>query len=447
MKLQKQIGLFPVLLLLGTIAYAWGPTDEAYERGRDALDQQKYQKAYRAFQQSVDAGGDRADAATYWMAYSLAKVDRTEEALVLLARFHDEHPDSRWMDDAQRLAVELSGDTNPEANAEDEMKLIALHALVAADPMRAAPRLEKFLHEAHSPSKKEEALFLLLQSGAPDAKRIALDLAQSSDDEELRIAAIHSLAILGVSGVNDLAGLYDSMDSIEGKMAILESYMMNADKNRLLDVARNENNEELRGLAIEFLSASGAVDELEGLYDSSASPELQNSLLEAYMVAGRKEPVLKIARGNGPLEVRRTAIEFLGMMGESEPLMELYRSEANPELRWAALESLAISGNNSFLREVIRNERDPEIRALAIRALGLTGEGDADELLSIYRTEKNADVREAALEGLMMQGDVEALIELAREEKDPQVKKMIVEMLASTGTEEAVQYLMELIDG
>jgi len=57
MKLQKQIGLFPVLLLLGTIAYAWGPTDEAYERGRDALDQQKYQKAYRAFQQSVDAGG------------------------------------------------------------------------------------------------------------------------------------------------------------------------------------------------------------------------------------------------------------------------------------------------------------------------------------------------------------------------------------------------------
>ena len=447
MKLQKQVLLMSIFLLLGTIAFAWGLGDEAYERGRDALDQQNYKDAYKAFWQSAEAGGDQSDAAAYWLAYTMARLDRTDEALDQLARFQDEHPDSRWSDDARKLAQELSRDADPEANAEEELKLIALHALVAADPERAAPRLEKFLQEAQSPSTKEEALFLLLQSGAPDAKRIALDLVRSSKDEELRVAAIHSVAMLGDSGVDELAELYDSMDSVYGRTAILESYMIKPHKERLLDVARNETIEELRMAAIEFLGAIGAVNELEDLYDVSSSPEFQIHLLEAYMIAGRREPVLKIARGNGSAEVRRTALEFLGMMGETDTLKELYRSEADPELRAAMLESLAISGDHAFLREVIREEKDPEIRAEAIRALGYNDGGDSDELLSIYRTDKNAQVREAAIESLAMQGDVEALIELARAEKDPAAKKTIIEMLAAMGSEKAVDYLMELIDG
>ena len=447
MKLQKQIPLIPVFLLLGTIVFAWSPGDDAYDRGRDALDQQKYSDAYKAFRQSAEAGGDQADAASYWLAYTMVRMDRTDEALDELARFQDKHTDSRWSDDARRLSLELSHGDDPEISAEEELKLIALHGLVNTDPDRAAPLLEKFLREAKSPSMKEEALFLLLQSGAPGAKDIALDLARSSDDPELRIAAIHSLATLGNMGTDELAGLYDSIDSVEGKMAILEGYMINGDLDRMVDVARNEKDIRLRRMAIEFLAASGEVRKLEELIGDSSSPEFQNLLLEAYMISGEKEPVLKIARGDGPAELRRTAIEFLGMMGESDALMELYQSESDPELRGAVLESLAISGNHAFLREVLRVEKDPDIRAEAIRALGYTGQGDADELLAIYRAEKNQEVREAALEGLMMQGNVEALIELAREEKDPEIKKAIVEMLASTGSEKAVDYLMELIDG
>jgi len=447
MKLLKKISLIPVFVLLGTIVFAWSPGDEAYERGRDALDQQKYKDAYKAFLQSAEAGGDQSDAASYFLAYTMVRLNRTDEALDQLARFQDEHPDSRWNDDARKLAQELSHGADPELSAAEELKLIALHGLVNTDPERAAPRLEKFLREAKSPSMKEEALFLLLQSGAPGAKDIALDLARSSNDPQLRVAAIHSLATLGEMGTDELAGLYDSIDSVEGKMAILEGYMMNGDLNRMVEVARNEKDIRLRRMAIDFLAASGAVDELEGLIDVSSSPELQNLLLEAYMISGQKEPVLKIARGNGPTELRRTAMEFLGMMGETDALKELYRSEADAELRGAALESLAISGDHEFLREVMRQEQDPRIRADAIRALGYTGEGDADTLLSIYRAENNPEVREAALEGLMMQGNVDALIELARAEKDPEIKKAIVEMLAATGSEKAIDYLMELIDG
>ena len=285
MKLQKQISLIPVLLLLGTMAFAWGAGDEAYERGRDALDQQRYKDAYRAFLESADAGGDQSDAASYWLAYTMARLDRTDEALDELARFQGDHPDSRWSDDARKLALELSRDVDPETHAEEELKLIALHGLVATDPERAAPRLEKFLREAHSSAMKEEALFLLLQSGAPGAKGIALDLARSSEDEELRVAAIHSLATLGDMGTDELAGLYDSIDSLEGKMAILEGYMINGDLSRMLDVARNESDARLRSVAFDFLAASGAVDELESLFDSSSSPEFQRHLEHVSRVA------------------------------------------------------------------------------------------------------------------------------------------------------------------
>ena len=388
MKLKKQISLLPIFLLLGTIVFAFSPSDEAYERGRDALDDQRYKDAYKAFLQSAEAGGDQSDAASYFLAYTMARMDRADEALDRLSRFQDEHPGSRWSDDARKLAQELSHGAVPP-NAEEELKLIALHGLIATDPERAVPRLEKFLNEAQLPSMREEALFLLLQSGAPDAKSIALNLARSSDDPELRVAAIRSLATLGEMGADELAGLYDSTDSIEGKMAILEGYMINGDKSLMVDVARNETD----------------------------------------------------------VRLRRVAMEFLAMTGETDALKKLYRSEADPGLRAAVLESLAIAGDHAFLLEAVRSEKDPEIRAGAVRALGYSGGGDSDTLLSIYRTEKNPEVREAALEGLMMQGNIDTLIELARAEKDPEVKKMIVEMIASSGSAKAVDYLMELIDG
>ena len=134
MKLRKRISLIPVFLLFGTMVFAWSPGDDAYDRGRDALDQQKYKDAYKAFRQSAEAGGDQSDAASYWLAYTMARMDRRDEALDQLARFQDEHSGSRWSDDARRLALELSHGADPEASAEEELKLIALHGLVATDP-------------------------------------------------------------------------------------------------------------------------------------------------------------------------------------------------------------------------------------------------------------------------------------------------------------------------
>jgi HEAT repeat protein len=66
--------------------------------------------------------------------------------------------------------------------------------------------------------------------------------------------------------------------------------------------------------------------------------------------------------------------------------------------------------------------------------------------VSIYRTDKNKDVREAALEALFISGDAHSLVELARKETDPEMRKQIVEKLSVMGNREANDYLMEFLD-
>ena len=448
MTFPRNTKAIPVLMLALVVGLAWAtPTDSDYERGREALDRQDFRDAKRAFEDSIDSGGDQADAANYWLASTLARMNRTDEALARLVRFQEERPDSRWADDARKLHAELSGGSDPGTSDEDEIRLIALQALATVDGKRAVELLEKLMMETDSPSLKEEALFVMLHSGAPEARGVALGLAQSSDDPDLQIAAIHSLAMFGDSAEIDLARLYETAENAAVKRAVLESYMIRNDKKSLVEIARNERDERLQSEAIEYLAVMGAIKELEEIFGGSSSPKIQARLLEAYMISGHTAPVLEIARGDGPIELRRQAVEMLGVMGENDAVIEIYRGSSDAELRQAAIEAIAISGDGDFLREIVRTEKSAAIRAQAVMALAYTGEGQADELVKIYRESDDPELRQAALEGLMIQGSVDQLIELARAEKDPRIKKQIVEILAVTGSEKAVAYLMELIDG
>src|SRR5262249_56861449 len=65
----------------------------------------------------------------------------------------------------------------PEQEGDEDLKLMALNALLNTDQERAIPMLEKFLSGSSSPKLKERALFVLAQSGSPRARAI---LAQTA---------------------------------------------------------------------------------------------------------------------------------------------------------------------------------------------------------------------------------------------------------------------------
>ena len=109
----------------------------------------------------VDAKAPRADAALYWRAYSLDKLNRQGEALTSVAELLKGYPSSRWIADARALEIQVrqraGQPVSPDVQADEELKLFAIQGLQHQDPEQAIPMLEKLLQGTSSPRIKERA--------------------------------------------------------------------------------------------------------------------------------------------------------------------------------------------------------------------------------------------------------------------------------------------------
>ena len=157
-------------------------TRDKYEAGLDAIDDSKWDKAREAFDDIVQNGGSNADAALYWRAYCEDKLGRRSDALGSIADLEHKYPQSRWQNDAKALEVQVRHETgqpvSPQSQSDDELKLLAINGLMQSDPSQALPLLEKVLNGTGSPRVKERALFVLAQSGTPEAGQILLHIAE-----------------------------------------------------------------------------------------------------------------------------------------------------------------------------------------------------------------------------------------------------------------------------
>ena len=114
----------------------------------------------------------------------------------------------------------------------------------------------------------------------------------------------------------------------------------------------------------------------------------------------------------------------------------------------AVLHGLFVAGDSEHILELAHTEPQPELRREAIHKLGVMGkEQTGPALVSIYKSEKDPDLRKAVLDaGLFVQGNSHALIEIARSEKDPELKREAVHRLSIMGNDkEAANYMMELL--
>src|SRR5689334_15916251 len=141
----------------------------AYRSGTRAIDKREYESAVEAFDRVIDNKGSRADGAMYWKAYAQNKLGRRDQALATLAQLQQGFPQSRWLNDAKALEVEVrqaSGQkVSPDAESDEDLKLLAINGLMSSDPERALPLLQKVLGDPKaSPRVKERALFVVAQS-------------------------------------------------------------------------------------------------------------------------------------------------------------------------------------------------------------------------------------------------------------------------------------------
>jgi len=436
-----------ILVLAGLSIVPWctlAQTSDTYDEATKALDARQYQKALGLYREAERLKGRQSDAAVYWQAWIQYKLARETDALNNLDRLKSSYPDSRWLDDAAILRAEISG----EVSSEEEIKLMAIAGILNTDPERAADELEKLLHGNGSTAFKEQALFLLVQTGAPRATEITERYARDASDPTTQRVALRTLVFIDDADSRAvIEDVYLSTSDVELKAEILEGLAMVGDEARLLEIARGETSPELQQAAIEGLTMMGAFAALEALYEEREDPQTRMALLHAYTMAGRVEPVVEAARSDDSPEVRAQAVELLAMMGATEEIWALYGDEESVETKKAILAGLFVAGDVERLTEVATSEPNRELRGEAIRGLGVAGgEAAAATLKRIYEAESDRELRSAVLQALAIQGNAGELIAIARNETDPELRREAVRHLSMMGSEEATAYLLELLE-
>jgi hypothetical protein len=367
---------------------------ELYDNGREALDEDRYDRAEATFDELAKLNGSQTDAALYWKAYAENRLGKRDTALATIAELKRRFPQSRWQKDASALELEVRQSAgqpvHPEAQEDDELRIMALRGIMNSDPERAVPLLGKRLESGSAtPKSKSEALFILAQSGSPQAREILGKIARGQSNPELQSKAIQYLGMFGGSESRKiLAEVYASTSDVSIKRAILRSYMITGDREHLFEAAKNEKDD----------------------------------------------------------EVKREAIRQLGLVHAQSELQQLYRTDNSPAVRRELLQAFFLAGDAPKLLEAAQTEKDPELRRVAVRNLGLIHSDDsAKALQSIYSKEADRGIKEEVLNSYFLQGNAAAIVAIARNEKDPDLKKTAVSKLSIMHSKEATDYLMEIL--
>ena len=294
-------------------------TEALYDSGQDALSDGQWTRAIERFTKVVAANAGRADAAMYWTAYAQSKLGQQSDALATLGELTKTYPSSRWVGDARALDIEVRRSVGqpvrPEAQADEELKLLAIQGLQHSDAAQAVPMLEKFLQGPQSPKLKERALFVLAQINSPQARQVLAGIAKGATQPDLQRRAIQ---YLGVNATQDnralLAEIYTSATDVSVKRQVLRAYMVAGDRARVLAAATSEPSPELRQEAVRQLGVMGAREELRQLYQKESDVDVKRQILQALFVAGDSERLVELANGETNPQLRLAAVRHLGTM-------------------------------------------------------------------------------------------------------------------------------------
>jgi hypothetical protein len=380
----------------GDMAPADKAANQLYWQGQAALKKSDWSTALKRFTELERVLREKearsADAALYWEAYTLAQARRTAEAKAVLDKLHREFPDSRWSKDADALVQQMSP-SSPKGGAADDEDLaeLALEGLMSAPPERALPLLKKVMQGNRSIKLKKRALFVLSQLDDSAGLDLVVDTAKATTDPELREEAIR---ILGISGEDR------------------------------------------------------AIERLREIYASSKDAHERRQIIDAYLVADRKDLVLAAARGEPDPSVRAHAIQTLGALDASEELRQLFDVTTDEANRRAIVQALGVAGNSAALAAIAGNPRQPEnIRIDATQALGVAGDRGGDQaLVRLYGQANTPALRDAVLQGLLVSGDSDAVLTLYRNAKSVDEKKVLLRTLTTMGDDAAIDAIEAELD-
>lgn len=258
---------------------------------------------------------------------------------------------------------------------DEELALAALEGLMAQPSERALPIIKKVLGGTQTTLIKQRALFVLSQMDSPEAQQILLQTSRSTD-AAMRAEAIRSIGIGGnEKSLDALQEVYKTGDGAV-KQEVLQAWLIAGRKEAVYQAAVDAKSDEEASRAIHILGAMGATDELRKLGNR---PNPSSGLLEAYAISGDLESLRKLAEGNGDRSVRVEAVRRIGIIdGDAarQALRQIYTNSTDPEFKEAALQGLLIADDEQGVLTLYRAAKTSDEKRSLLRVLS-TMDGDA----------------------------------------------------------------------
>ena len=394
---------------------AWAdqdPADSLYRTARRELNSGRYERAADLFERirTNHRDSEYTPDSYYWEAFARYRTGDTgelETGLELLDSQERRYPNAATRDDARSLAVLIRGKLAERGNAgaaqyiteqaqqegcpeeEDDVRVMALNALLNMDSDRALPLLQQVLQrrDACSVGLRRKAVWLISQQDSYETAAILLDVVRGDPDSEVREQAVFWLSQVeseeAVAALDSL--LMESDDRTVQEKAIFalsqhDSYRSAEILRRY--VMRNDVPAELRENAIFWLGQSDSRENqqfLRDIYGEVGSDVLKDKIIFSISQQSGAEAgdwLMAIALDqNESIERRKSALFWAGQRDQmpTASLGELYRTMDDREMREQVIFVLSQrheTGAVDALMNIARNETDRELRKKAIFWLG-----------------------------------------------------------------------------
>src|SRR5271170_1080920 len=173
--------------------------DALYSEGTRAINDARWAEAEAIFTKIAQQHGDRAEAALYWKAYAENKEGNPARALETCSELRKAYPNGNWVNECGALEIEIRGKNGdplpPQAQQDEDLKLLALNSLMQQDESRALPIIQQILEGDRSERLKDRALFVLAQDQSQQAQALLGQIARGQKDPALQKKAIQMLAV------------------------------------------------------------------------------------------------------------------------------------------------------------------------------------------------------------------------------------------------------------
>lgn len=204
--------------------------------------------------------------------------------------------------------------------SDTDLRIQALGSLIRTDADKVIPILKEIALESDNPGQARRALFVLAQSGRPDARSTVVEVARTAT-ESVRVAAVRELGrIRGTNVSNDLMQVYSSGNA-PVKVQVVSALGERSATVALMRIAEEEADRQVRDAAITTLGAAGGREQLRVLYARS-SPDNKRPILAGLFNAKADVELIQIARTERDASIRNDVLAKLRLLGT--PRAEAY---------------------------------------------------------------------------------------------------------------------------